>query len=135
MAVRPASRGLGRPYRPHRPAPPPSPAEARRLWGEALAWARAAADAAARGEVMTATERALLAGSIVRLKGCEFPLRFASATAAAAAFGALARTFVEAGHPPALAGFLAAGAECLAAMLEADKRAAFDRSCRVVGED
>jgi len=106
----------------------------RAAWAAVLGDARALCGVVAAGGAADRDSRALFAGAVIRLKA-PFPVRHASAETAAAAFLGLARGFVAAGFPAALAGFLAAGAQCLEAMIEAETRAAFAHSCRAAGED
>lgn len=93
-------------------------ADARRAWLLLLAKARDVAAQAAAGRI-DRNDGAAFAGLLVRLNRA-FPLGYASATAASAVFLQLARAFLECGWPASIAGFVAAGAECLEAMLIED---------------
>lgn len=118
---------------------PLSEAECRKAWADLVAQAAAVAAVVEAGRPVELIEASTFAGRLIRLKA-GFPLRWPSAQAAAEAFLIVARAFVAGGakgggHPPALAGFLAAGAACLADLLEGETRARFARSCAAVGGD
>lgn len=109
----------------------------RLAWAEALSAARGFAELAADGRTGDRDGFSIMAGRVRRLKATRFPLRAFGAQAAAEAFLVLGRAFVAAGPPGivSLARGLAAVADDLIAMLDADTRAAFARSLRATGED
>ncbi len=110
-----------------------SDAEARKAWVAVLRAGRVLATLAAGGGRVGAQNVLELRAQLVRLKA-PFPLRFVSARAGAEAFLIAARAFVAAECAPALARSVAALAEDLTDMLDAETRAAFARSCRAVGD-
>lgn len=105
----------------------------RKAWTELLAEAAVIASVVGGGGKMNRDDLARWGGACWRLKAA-FPIPTANAQTCAKAFLLIARGFVPAGCPVASAAFLAAGAACLTAMLEAETRAAFQRSCRATGE-
>ncbi len=113
-----------------------SPDEARRAWAELLAraigMAAFAQTAEAAGRRVDKVEGAPFAGAVIRLRA-PFPLRHASAQAAADAFLILAKASVTSGHPGWLAALMGEAARALSALLADETKAAFDRSCRAVG--
>lgn len=106
--------------------------EARRIWLTTLAKAREICAAAVAGRPVDRLD-ALGFGGMVRTAP-DFPLRAPSSQTAAAAFALLARSMVDAGQPAAIAGFVAAGAECLEKLLTADAHAQAAISRRMAGE-
>jgi hypothetical protein len=110
-----------------------SEAEARKAWAPVLREALRLAALVEAGEVPSRDERALFAGRVIRLKAA-FPNGAASAQACAQAFVILARAASAGNWPAPIAPFVAAGARALAELLDAETRAAFERSLRVTGE-
>ncbi len=108
--------------------------DARKAWLLLLGDALRLGERVSGGGAVDRFEGPLFAGQVVRLKA-KFPPPHVTAQAAAAAFLLLAKGFVESGFTPALAGFLAAGARTLTEMIDAETRAAFQRSCAAVGDD
>lgn len=107
--------------------------EARRVWGLLLSEARVLAGMAAEGLVERRAGDVL--ANLVSRPRPPFPQKHVSAQAGAEAFLILARAFVAGGFTPTLATFLREGAETLARLLDAETRAAFERSCAAAGRD
>lgn len=125
-------------FEPRRPAgtarlPSVSDGEARMTWRELIVQASQLANRVREGGRVDKIEGAIFARRVIRPN--PFPLRQPSAQNAAEAFLVVARGFVASGWSESLAGFLAAGAACLDAMLTADGHARAAHSRRILGEE
>lgn len=105
----------------------------RRAWLLLLGKLREISTAVLTEQPVDRLEAASVAGLVIQMKA-PFPLRYPSAGNAAEALLTLARGFVAAGWPRAMAGFVAAGVDCLDAMLVEDGHRLAQASRRMIGE-
>jgi hypothetical protein len=110
-----------------------SEATARAAWALLLGRAQAAAARALAGAAYSRITAAEFDGLLKR-DPPPFPARSVSAANAAEAFLVLARGFAASFHPASTAPFLAAGAECLLALLDDEARAVAARTRVMLGE-
>lgn len=108
-------------------------ADARRAWLLLLSKGRGLANRVRDGEGPDRIERAEFAGLVIRHRAA-LPLPILSARAGAEALLALLKGFVEAGYPPAMAGFVLAGIDFVEAALIAHGHAQAEADRRRIGE-